>query len=64
LVTESHFTGRLASELVPSPFGPRKHGQFCACTTDVKLNIKIERKILKDLIFAIMRIIILIKKNN
>ena len=38
-VIESHLMGKLVSILVPSPLGPRKFGQFCACVTEMEFNI-------------------------
>jgi hypothetical protein len=49
LVFKSQCTGKLVSELVPSPFGPRHEGQFCACKTDMELIIRKNRKKLKNL---------------
>jgi hypothetical protein len=53
LVIESHRTGRLVSELVPYPFGPRQQGQFCACVTDMVFIIKNKRIKLNNFRFII-----------
>jgi len=41
--------GKLVSILVPSPFGPRQDGQFCACITDIEFIISNKRIKLEDL---------------
>ena len=53
LVTESHRTGKLVSELVPSPFGPRQPGQFCAFVTYNVLISNSNSVQLKNLVFLI-----------